>query len=162
MSTEDAEADSRGVEAVDRVPMSAASEIIRAVARRDNQSFMSWREKLNRDSASQEIMPDLLYEVFRSAVVLRFANLEQGKQIDAFVERDRLPLWPELGFPKDKARRLLRSALGERGLVGDISTEEVTVIRLQSIAYLAEDMSMTSDQVDWLVSEAERWIAENR
>jgi len=105
-------------------------------------------------------MPDLLYEVFRSAVVIRFANLEQGKQIDAFVERNRLLLWPEQGFPQDKARRLIRSALGERGLVGDISTEEATIIRMQSIAYLVDDMSMTADQVDWLISEAEHWISD--
>lgn len=145
---------------VDREPASVVSEMIRAVARRDDQSFKNWRKKFNQDRASQEVMPDLLYEVFRSAVVIRFANLEQGKQIDAFVERNRLLLWPEQGFPQDKARRLIRSALGERGLVGDISTEEATIIRMQSIAYLVDDMSMTADQVDWLISEAEHWISD--
>jgi hypothetical protein len=141
---------------------SVAVEMIRAVARRDSHSFKSWREEYNRDGTAQQIMPDLLYEVFRSAVELRFGSLEQGKQIDAFVHRDRSLLWPELGFPTDRAKRLIRSALGERGQVGDISTEDATVIRLQSIAYLIEDMSMTNDQVDWLISEAERWLAENQ
>jgi hypothetical protein len=136
-----------------------AGRLIRAVMLRDNDSFKFWRAAINLDEQAQAPLFDLIFEVFRTLVLIRFQALTAGDQIAEFVYRERLLLWPESGFDKDKTIRLVRSALGERGRLTDVSTKDVVTLRLQLITYLAEDMLLTEEQIVHLISDGERAVA---
>jgi hypothetical protein len=136
-----------------------AGRLIRAIMLRDNDSFKLWRADMNLDEQAQAPLFDLIFEVFQTLVLIRFQALTEGDQIAEFVYRERLLLWPRRGFDQDKAVRLVRSALGERGRVIDVSTKEVVILRLQLITYLAEEMSLTEEQIVHLISDGERAVA---
>ncbi|SCF38212.1 hypothetical protein [Micromonospora mirobrigensis] len=143
-------------------PMTAVGKALRAVARRDNADFEYWRKQMHRDEQEKMQLYPLLYEVFRGAAELRFAIEGNAGQIRPFVERARPLLWPAQGFPVGKAEALIRSALGESGLVSGFSTEEVVTIRMQTLTYLVEDLDLSDHDLDTLIAQAEQWVATNR
>jgi hypothetical protein len=135
--------------------------MLRAVARRDNPAFEYWRARVKLAEDERERLYPLLYEVFRAAVELRFAGDEAPERIRAFLRQPRLLLWPDQGFAVDRAEALIRSALGEPGLVSGFTTEDVVVIRMQTLTYLVEDMALDEPQLDALIGRSERWVAAN-
>src|SRR5262245_2100595 len=143
-------------------PSTAVGLMLRAVARRNNPEFFHYREHVNQDEEEKKRLSPLLKEVFRSAVVLKFADAETAVQVRAFLEQPRLLLWPDKGFSIDKAEALIRSALGETGLVSGITTGEAVTIRVQTLTYLVEDMEMDVKDVDMLIAQAEEWVEANR
>jgi hypothetical protein len=137
-------------------------QMIRAVARRDNDAFVYWRGEVLKDDSAQASIYPVLWEVFRLAVILRFESLKHVNQVGPFVRRSRLLMWPRQGFSEDKAIQLIRVALRDDGLAKKrISTRDVIATRLQLVTYLVEDMNMTDEQLDWLVAEGEQRFANN-
>jgi hypothetical protein len=126
--------------------------MLKAIARRDNEVFVRWRAELNKNKAAQRILYPVLYETFRAAVEQRFAEGEDVRNITRFLNQPRLLLWPEAGFPIIEA---------EQGLVDGISTENVVRIRYQLLTYLVEDLRLTDTELDTLIVDSERWVAEN-
>ncbi|WP_147437342.1 hypothetical protein [Micromonospora musae] len=129
------------------------------MARRDNGAFEHYRTHVNQDPGEREQLYPLLFEVFRFAVHLRFADDAAIEHIREFLNRPRLLLWPDRGFSKAKAEALVRSALGECGLVAGIATGDVVVIRMQVFTYLVEDMQLGDPELDALIAQAEQWVA---
>jgi hypothetical protein len=142
-------------------PTTIVGHMLKAIARRDNEVFVRWRAELNKNKAAQRILYPVLYETFRAAVEQRFAEGEDVRNITRFLNQPRLLLWPEAGFPIIEAEALIRSALGEQGLVDGISTENVVRIRYQLLTYLVEDLRLTDTELDTLIVDSERWVAEN-
>jgi hypothetical protein len=70
--------------------------------------------------------------------------------------------WPEAQLPLLEAEALIRSALGERGLVTGIPGVLVASIRMQVFVYVVEDLGLRSHEVDELISLAERFVEEDR
>jgi hypothetical protein len=136
--------------------------MLRAVARRDKTAFEHYREHMNQDEQEKTRLYPLLYEVFRSAVELKFADDGSAERVRAFLGRPRLALWPDKGFSTAKAEALIRSALGERGLVSGIATGEVVTIRMQALTYLVEDMQLSDQDLDVLISRSEESVAANQ
>jgi hypothetical protein len=141
--------------------VTAVGMMLRAVARRDNREFEYWRRQVDHDEEEKERLFPLLYEVFRGAVELRFAIEGNSEQIRPFLERPRLLLWPDQGFAVDKAEALMRSALGEPAWVAGFETGDVVVIRMQTLTYLVEDLELNDRDLNTLISQSERWVAEN-
>lgn len=132
--------------------------MLRAVARRNNPEFEHYREHMNQDEEEKERLFPLLYEVFRSAVELRFPEEGALEQIRAFLNQPRLLFWPDKGYSTTKAEALIRSALGERGLVSGITTGDAVVLRMQTFAYLVEDMRLSDQDLDLLISRSEQSV----
>ncbi|MEU6204145.1 hypothetical protein ABZ814_11215 [Micromonospora musae] len=133
--------------------------MLRAVARRDNGAFEHYRTHVNHDPGEKELLYPLLFEAFRFAVHLRFADDAGIEQIQEFLNRPRLLLWPDKGFSKAEAEALMRSALGETGLVAGIATGDVVLLRLQVFTYLVEDMQLSDPELDALIAQSEQWVA---
>ncbi|MGK5740195.1 hypothetical protein [Micromonospora sp. URMC 103] len=142
-------------------PVTAVGMLLRALARRDNPEFEYWRRQMNHDEREKERLFPLLYEVFRGAVELRFAIEGNPAQIKPFLEQPRLLLWPDHGFAVDKAEALMRSALGEPASVAGFETGDVVVIRMQILTYLVEDLELNDRDLNTLIIQSERWVAEN-
>ncbi|KKK07465.1 hypothetical protein LQ51_02700 [Micromonospora sp. HK10] len=141
--------------------MTAVGMMLRAVARRNEPDFEYWRRQMHLDEDEQNRLYPLVYEVFRGAVELRFAIEGTSDQIRPFLEQPRLLLWPDQGFDTDKAEALMRSALGEPASVAGIATAEVVVIRMQTVTYLVEDLNLNDGDLNKLIGQSERWVAEN-
>lgn len=142
-------------------PGTPGGRLIRAIALRDNDSFKLWRADVNLSEEAQAPLYDLIFEVFLTLVLLRFQNLANEGQVKEFIYRERLLLLPVAGFSRAKAELLVRSALGERGRISDISTGERVQLRLQLITYLVEDLSLVDEQIVHLIIDGERAVAEN-
>jgi hypothetical protein len=149
-------------ESVVSKPTTAGGLCLRAAARRNNPEFFHYRDHINEDEAEKKRLPSLIKEVFRSAVVLKFGDASAVEQIRAFLGQPRLLLWPDTGFPISKAESLIRSALGETGLVSGITTGEAVTIRVQTFAYLVEDMKMDEKNLDLLIAQAEQSVGASR
>jgi hypothetical protein len=136
--------------------------MLRAVARRNNPEFEHYREHMNQDESEKKRLYPLLYEVFRSVVDLRFEGEQTVEQVRAFLGRPRQLLWPDKGFSTANAEALIRSVLGERGLVSGIATGDVVTTRMQTITYLVEDMQLSEQDLNALISESEELVAVNQ
>src|SRR3954454_20245400 len=138
-------------------PSTTVGKFIVAAARRDRDGFSHWRAELNRDESAQELLYPLLYEGLRSMVEMHFHDLGSADRIDAFTGKERVPVWPAAPFPADTARRLMRAALGDDADISDILTADRVSTRIQVITYLAGDLSLTDDQLNWIVTTSEQW-----
>jgi len=144
---------------VSSAPATAVGLMLRAAARRDNPGFEHYREHMNQEPQEQERLYPLLFEVFRVVVEWRFAEGGTVEQIRAFLRQPRLLFWPDQGFATDDAEALIRSVLGERGLVDGISTGDVVTLRLQTFAYLVEDLGLSDQELDALIAGCEELVA---
>lgn len=134
--------------------------MLRSIARRDNAGFQYWRLAMNASYDARRMLMPILYEVFRLAVVRIFEGSDI-KEIADFVYSPRPEITPGIPFQPAQAEALIRSALGETGLVGGISTQDVTVARAQVFAYLVEDMSLSESELDQLIADAVEWVLAN-
>ena len=129
---------------------------MRALAGRDQEDFFTWRAEVNKDAEQKRLLEPLLFEVFRELVVRRFANEPDLRAVVRFLREPRVPVFPDRRYPFLEAEALIRSALGERGLVEGISGLGAAETRYHLLVYLAEDLSLDRSDVDDLVADAER------
>ena len=139
-------------------PSTLCGKMLAALARRDERDFAYWREQVDASDADRSDLWPTLYEVFQQAVRRRLtSNGQHG--IREFLSRSRVPLWSGATLPAHEADLLIRSALGERGLVSGIDNKVITLVRMQLYVYAIDDLGLNSDAVDSLIATAERYVA---
>jgi hypothetical protein len=143
-------------------PVTVAGKALRGLILRNPEEIIRWRAELNRDlregAAEAKLFGTILFRTFRQLLRIRFGDHPHVRTMTDFLRlprfRERFPVKP----PFLEAEALMRSALGERGLIDGISAKVVTEIRLQLLMYLAEDMGMSADQVDELLVSVENTV----
>jgi hypothetical protein len=110
---------------------------------------------MNESENEKERYKTTLYGVFRNLVWRRFGGAADLRVIVQFLAAQRRPVFPDKRFPFLEAEALIRSALGERGLVEGISVYSVTETRLQLLVYLAEDLGLDRPGIDDLIADVE-------
>jgi hypothetical protein len=143
-------------------PRTPSGRLLAALARRDQDDFVYWRTALNADKAAAADMRPTLFEAFREVVERRFGTSNDLREILQFLQAPRVPLWPEAELPTLKAEALIRSALGERGLIAGIAGTEIASIRMQLFVYLCEDLRLTPYEVNQVVALAEQYVSEEK
>ena len=137
------------------VPATPAGRMLRALAGRDQEDFFRWRAEVNKDAGQKHMLDSLLFEVFRELVVRRFADEPDLRAVVRFLREPRVPVFPDRRYPFLEAEALIRSALGERGLVDGISALRAAETRYHILVYLAEDLMLDHDELDDVVADAE-------
>jgi hypothetical protein len=143
-------------------PQTPTGFMLAALARRDQDEFVRWRAVLNTDRAAAAEIRPILYEAFREVVERRFSDVIDRREILRFLQFPRTPLWPEAQLPLLETEALIRSALGERGLVGGIPGALVASIRIQIFVHVIDDLGLAWHAVEDLICLAERYAEEDR
>jgi hypothetical protein len=144
------------------LPRTTSGRLLAALAQRIQDDFVYWRTALNADKVAAGDLRPTLFEAFREVVERRFATSDDLREIARFLETPRVPLWPEAELPILKAEALIRSALGERGLIAGISGTEIASIRMQLFVHLCEDLRLTSSEIIEIVALAEQYVSEDK
>ncbi|WP_345636783.1 hypothetical protein [Rugosimonospora acidiphila] len=132
--------------------------MLRALAKRDDEGFKYWRIRMNDDEEAKRTLYAMYYEAFREAADRRFPVGGDVRDIARFLAQPRVPLSPEMKLPVVESEALIRSALGERGLVKGIPKRMVSEIRMQLFVYLVEDLDLPDEKLDTLLEAAEGWV----
>jgi hypothetical protein len=140
-------------------PRTVNGKMLGALARRDDAGFTHWRAEMNQNEMEQGRLYAMCYGAFREAVELRFPVDYDPRDVTRFLSQPYVPLWEGARLPFLEADALIRSALGETGLVGGIPSDLVGEIRMQLFVYLVEDLSLTAEAVNALLERAEAWVA---
>jgi hypothetical protein len=140
-------------------PHTAAAQMLRALARRDRIRFVHWRTVL-KQTDNRDLGPTLT-SVIRSVVRRRFKPTDVPEVI-RFLGRDRVPVWSDLPLDVLKAEAYIRSILGEPGLTDDLTGRELTDIAMQLLPFIVEDLSMSDQELDAILIEAERYALTRR
>lgn len=136
-------------------PTTINGHMLRALARRDDTAFKHWRARMNDDAHAQQTLYEMIFYAFREAVERRFTADTDVREITAFLAQPRPRLTPELTLAPLEAEALIRSALGETGLVQSIGTQQVVTLRMQLFVYLVEDLALSDEDLDRLLIDAE-------
>jgi hypothetical protein len=135
--------------------------MIAALARRDEKNFVYWRDRVEASETDRADLWATTFEVFREAVERRFPTKDRDDIVE-FLSRERAMLWDGAELPSREAEAIIRSGLGERGLVSGIDKKLITLIRVQVFLYAIEDLRMSSSDVDSIICLAERYVAEDK
>jgi hypothetical protein len=143
-------------------PRTPSGCLLAALAQRNQDDFVYWRTALNADKAAAADIRPTLFEAFREVVERRFGTSDDLREIIRFLETPRIPLWPEAELPILKAETLIRSALGERGLIAGIPGTEIASIRMQLFVYLCEDLQLIPYEINEIIAVAEQYVSEDK
>jgi hypothetical protein len=146
----------------ERRPQTINGKMLRALAKRDDQGFKHWRAEVNRSEEDKRNLYAMYYEAFREAAERRFRTDAELQGLIQFLAQPRVPLSRELDLPLSEAEALIRSALGETGLVDGIPGRTVVEVRMQLFVYLVEDLDLSDTELDELLATAEDWVAFER
>lgn len=142
-------------------PKTMCGKVFAALARRDEQEFVYWRDRVDASESDRADLWATTYQVFRIAVETRFRGSDRTGIVE-FLGRRHAPLWVGAELSLREAEALVRSALGERGLVSGIDKKAAVLARMQVFMLVVEDLKLDSTAVDSLVVHAERVVARNK
>lgn len=145
-----------------RVPRTINGKLILALARRDSADFDRWYLRMRKDSDAQEALFEMYYGVFGELAVLRFPPGCDMRSVAKFLVAPRVPVFPALQLPVLESEALVRSALGERGLVEGIPGDLAIEIWMRLITYLYEDLGISDDRLCELIGRVESRVASMR
>jgi hypothetical protein len=140
-------------------PRTINGKLIHALARRDSGEFDFWYLRMRQNAEAQEALFEMYYGVFGELAVLRFPPGVDIRNIVKFLVVPRVSVFPALCLPVLEAEALIRSALGERGLVDGIPGELAIEIWMQLITYLCEDLELSDAQLCDVIGRAEARVA---
>jgi hypothetical protein len=136
--------------------------MLRGLARRDQGEFMRWRATLSKNATEARLLSPTLYQAFREVVERRFDADVDVREITHFLLTPRVGVAPEWRLPLLESEALIRSALGERGLVEGIDGVLVHEVRMQLFVHIVEDLAMSTSELDEVLTAAEQYVTEER
>ncbi|GAA2514767.1 hypothetical protein GCM10010201_08710 [Pilimelia columellifera subsp. columellifera] len=138
------------------LPRSAAGRMIFWLAQRNDNEFKKSRKEMRSNPAESERLFEIAYCSFRELVRLRFKQKHGYEEVKTFIAGIEKPVWNNITLSSIEAELLVRSALGESGLIDSISDEDIVAIAAQMFVHLAEQLDLPNKMILETIRTVER------
>lgn len=145
-----------------KTPRTVNGKLILALSRRDSGDFDRWYLMMREDDEAQETLFEMYCGVLEELAKLRFPPGCDVRNVVKFLTVSRVPVFPALYLPILESEAIVRSALGEQGLVEGIPGKLAVEILMQLITYLYEDLGISEGRLRELIGRIEDRVASIR